>query len=183
MSGTKPFQIGFALVFALVHLGAAGSLAQTPATSSWTGKAVVPRTRSFTIKENNQAPLRPGLPAIYHVTREVGRLLLIETDGLSGWVSSDQVVPLEQADSFFTSQIRANPRDSFAYAMRAIAVLAAKPDFKTAMADFDEAVRLNPATPSLAAAAEWPGWPSKRLSKPWPISTKRFGLIRATPLT
>ena len=88
--------------------------------------------------------MRSGLPAIYHVTQESGRSLFVTTNGLSGWVSNDQFVPLEQAPRFSRGQIRANPRDSFAYAMRAIALLALKPDFKSAMADFDEAVRLSP---------------------------------------
>ena len=48
------------------------------------------------------------------------------------------------APAFFTRQIQSNPRDSFAYAMRAIASLALKPDWKTAMADLNEAVRLSP---------------------------------------
>lgn len=91
-----------------------------------------------------QASARPGPPAIYHVSRESGQLLFITTNGLSGWVSADQFVPLEEARVFFTGQIQANPRDSFAHAMRAIAALAEKPDFKSAMADLDEAVRLGP---------------------------------------
>ena len=115
--------------------------AQDPPAGGLVGKAVVPKVRNFTIRENAQSAPRPGPPAIYHVAQESGRSLFIATNGLSGWVADDQFVLLEQAPAFFTGQIRANPRDSFAYAMRAIAELAIKPDFKTAMADFEEAVR------------------------------------------
>ncbi len=137
-------RLRWVLVMALAHVAATGAVAQAPAAGTWTGKAVVPKVRSFMIKESAQASARPGPPAIYHVSRESGQLLFITTNGLSGWVSADQFVPLEEARVFFTGQIQANPRDSFAHAMRAIAALAEKPDFKSAMADLDEAVRLGP---------------------------------------
>ena len=53
-------------------------------------------------------------------------------------------MPLEEAAAFFGGQIQRNPNDSFSHAMRAIALLALKPDFGRAMADFDAAVRLSP---------------------------------------
>ena len=124
------YHVVVAVMLGLLHLAAAGSAAQTPAAGEWTGKAVVPKVRDFAIREMPRRP-RAGLPAIYHVTHERDRLLFVTTNGLAGWVSSDQFVSLEQAPVYFTSQIRANPRDSFAYAMRAIALLAQKPDFKT----------------------------------------------------
>ncbi len=143
----------------------------------------MPKVRNFTIRENAQSAPRPGPPAIYHVAQESGRSLFITTNGLSGWVAADQFVTLEQAPAFFTGQIRANPRDSFAYAMRAIAALAIKPDFKPAMADFDEAVRLNPSDAFRTAAGAWRGWHRKTWPGPRLISTKRSGSNRGTRRT
>ena len=171
------------LIVASAHIAATGAIAQAPTDGTWTGKAVVPRVRNFTIRESARPRRGPGRRRSITLPQENGRSLFITTNGLSGWVSSDQFVALEQAPAFFTSQIQANPRDSFAYAMRAIAALAVKPDFKTAMADFDEAVRLSPGD-------AFAGQPGRRLAGPagrgqgtWPISTRRSGSSRATQPT
>ena len=124
----------------LLHLAAAGSLAQTPAAGEWTGKAVVPKVRDFAIKEDAQpaglgcrrSTTLPMSAIAGCSSRHRARGMGIERPGR----------PSGAGTGYFTSQIRANPRDSFAYAMRAIACWL-KPDFKSAMADFDEAVRLS----------------------------------------
>src|SRR5262245_58580498 len=102
-----------AMLLALLHVAPADSIGQTPAAGVLMGKAVVPKHRTFMMRESNQpGPPRAGIPAIYHVKAERGRSLLIFTPGLSGWVSRDEVVPIEQANGHFTNQIRSNPRDS-----------------------------------------------------------------------
>ena len=139
------------------------------------------------LHDQGDAPVRgaaSGRRRSFTLRRRAVESLLITTNGLSGWVSVDQFVPLEEAPAFFTSQIRANPRDSFAYAMRAIAVLAAKPDFKTAMADFDEAVRLSPGD-AFARGSRGVAWLAQQDvgQGPRPISTRRSGSSRATRRT
>ena len=104
----------------------------------------MPRFREFTIKASAESAARSGVPAIYHVTQENGKSLFITTNELSGWVPLDQVVLLEQAPAFFTGQIRANPRDSFAYAMCAIALLAVKSDFQERDGRFQRSGAIEP---------------------------------------
>ncbi len=75
-----------------------------------------------------------------------------------GWAAADQVVPIEQAEAFFTDRIRANPKDAFSHLMRATALagqiearqLVGKLDGELAgmaskaIADFTDAIRLDP---------------------------------------
>ncbi|MFI5454900.1 MAG: tetratricopeptide repeat protein [Isosphaerales bacterium] len=140
--GFRPAVLSLAVGLMLAGVG--DSRAQRQAGDEWAGKAVVPKTRNFTIRVGERGIESRGRPAIYHVDRVNGPSLLISTPGQSGWVSSASVVPLDQAGTFFSSQIRANPRESFNHAMRAIVLLSGKPDVDRALADVNEAVRLDP---------------------------------------
>jgi hypothetical protein len=54
-----------ALLLTLLHVASVDSVGQPPAASAWTGKAVVPKNRTFMMRDDNQsAPPRAGLPAI-----------------------------------------------------------------------------------------------------------------------
>ena len=112
--------------------------------SDWVGKAVVPKGRDFTLKDAQKGSQVKGPPEIYHVSQVSGKSVLLSTAGFAGWAPIDQVVPLEQADSFFTNQIRANPGESFNHTMRAIVSLAHNGDLDRALGDLNEAIRLAP---------------------------------------
>src|SRR5271166_1063082 len=93
-----------------VHSNAA---AQEPKDLGWVGKAVVPKTQNFTLKDAGNVSTRTGPPAIYHVSQASGNSLLLSSAGIAGWAPIDQVVPVDQAGAFFATQIRANPREPF----------------------------------------------------------------------
>ena len=62
---------------------------------------------------------------------------------VSGWVQRKHVLPLDQAITYFTNQIRQNPRDDGLYYYRATA-WKHKGELDIAIADFNESIRLNP---------------------------------------
>jgi len=140
-----------ALGLAIVALGSglfaaltSSCLAQAPNDRDWIGKAVVPKTRSLILKDAENGSPRKGSSAIYHVSVASSKSLLLLSSGVAGWAPSDQVVLLEEAGPFFTSQIRAHPNESFNYTMRAIVSLAGNADPNRALADVNEALRLAP---------------------------------------
>lgn len=118
--------------------------AQQPSASEWVGKAVLPKARDFVVKDAQKGTPVKGPAEIYHVTQASGRSLLVSGMGVTGWVLADQVVPLDQADEFFSKQIRANPGGSYNHLMRAIVSLALAGDLDRALGDLTEAIRLAP---------------------------------------
>ena len=87
---------------------------------------------------------------IYRVAKTDGPSLWLEAEagGSSGWALADQVVPVELAIAFFTSQMRDHPKDSFPILMRAT-VWHDKKDVGRAMEDYTEAIRLDPQNAAL----------------------------------
>jgi tetratricopeptide (TPR) repeat protein len=85
----------------------------------------------------------PGL--FYRVERTDGsRLLLaVPSQGLRGWAWSRTVIPLAQAESYFSYVIRIKPGDPFPHLMRGLVRHQAN-DLEPAIADLDEALRLDP---------------------------------------
>jgi hypothetical protein len=65
-------------------------------------------------------PGRAGL--IYRRERSEGNRLLLFAGSadLKGWAAASSVVPIDQADAFFSQAIRDHPNDAFAHLMRAI---------------------------------------------------------------
>ena len=111
-------------------------------------KYVVPRSRDFPLhpEKGDLAARSHAAYRIYRVVKSEGPKLWLKTrrqPPSEGWVSSEQVVPLDQAIDYFSKQIRANPRDTFALVMRGI-VLSDSSEFDKAIADFSEAIRVDP---------------------------------------
>ena len=120
------------------------TFARQPSADDRIGKAVLPKARQFMLKDVQKGTPVKGPAEIYHVARVSGASLLLSGTGISGWAVADQVVPLDQADDFFTKQIRTNPGDSFPHLMRAIVSLASQGDLDRALGDLTEAIRLSP---------------------------------------
>jgi tetratricopeptide (TPR) repeat protein len=81
---------------------------------------------------------------VYRVEQVNGPWLWLaaEKEGVAGWVKIEQVVPFEQAVDYYTSEIRTNPSSS-AYNNRGLA-WHDKKEYDIAIADFNEAIRLDP---------------------------------------
>jgi tetratricopeptide (TPR) repeat protein len=118
--------------------------AQPPSANGWAGRTVVPKARKLPLKDPKNGTEHSGPAAIYHVTKTNGNSLLLATTGVAGWAQVDQVVPVEQAASYFTTRIQANPRESFNYTMRALVSLHQNTDVERSLADLNEAIRLAP---------------------------------------
>jgi tetratricopeptide (TPR) repeat protein len=138
-----------------------GSRAAEPADTAkvGVGRFVVPKHQGFTLGDGGDGPRRTARPAIYHVEQVQGAALRLKPEGSgpSGWVAADQVVPVEEAVAFFTKAIEAKPRDPFLYAMRAKILLEEGDDLEQALADCDQAIRLDPKAGSVYGnrAAIW----------------------------
>ncbi|MFI5456138.1 MAG: tetratricopeptide repeat protein [Isosphaerales bacterium] len=105
----------------------------------------VQRTPSFGLWDAGRK-IAPGAAGhVYVVEQSDGNRLLLSdlTEGLRGWTPSGAVIPLRQAEPFFSQQITANPRSAFAFLMRGV-VRYENDDLDHAVADVDEALRLDP---------------------------------------
>ena len=120
-------------------------------------REVVLTRPDFSLWDNGKIIRPHWVDNVYVIERaEPGRLLLKEDGGHAdrGWVATRDVVPLKQAESFFTAAIQADSRRAFPYLMRA-AVRTHLKQFDRAMADLDEVLRLDPGcTAALDARAE-----------------------------
>jgi tetratricopeptide (TPR) repeat protein len=153
-----------------VLLAATETKSAQPTTSSgWVGRSVVPKVRKIPLKDPKNGSERSGPAAIYHVTETNGQSLLLSTAGVAGWAQIDQVIPVEQAASYFTARIKANPGESFNYTMRAIVSLYQNADLDRSLADLNEAIRLAPrdADTRLTRALVWraKGDPAKAIDE------------------
>ena len=132
-------------------------------------QGVVPKARDFSLKDAQKGTQVKGSPEVYHVVSGQRQVRCsCRLPELAGWAPSDQVVLLEQADEFFTSQIQGHPGESFPHLMRAIVSLAQSGDLDRAIGDLSEAIRLAPeiAEPIVIRAEVWKaqGQPDKAVA-------------------
>ena len=101
------------------------------------------RTTSLTVSGHDRNKSR-----VYRVEHVNGEWLWLqdEKSGVSGWVQSRFVIPYEQAIDYFTNQIRANPK-AYLYNSRGL-VWDEKGEYDIAIADYNEAIRLEPSEAS-----------------------------------
>ncbi len=108
-------------------------------------KEFVQREPGFSLEYGGKrvSPTMPGF--LYHGERIEGDRLLLENRhrGIRGWVPVSAVVPVAEAEAFFSHEILRYPRDSFAFLMRALVRLE-KDDQEHALADLNEALRREP---------------------------------------
>jgi tetratricopeptide (TPR) repeat protein len=106
---------------------------------------VVQRTPDLPLTEGGTR-ITPGEVAlIYRIERVERDQLLLRTlgQGVRGWAPASAVVPLNQAESFFTKEIHSSPGSSFALLMRAV-VRGEIGDLDGALADFNAVLQLDP---------------------------------------
>jgi tetratricopeptide (TPR) repeat protein len=122
-------------------LVASTALAQGPAARPEVGQRVVIKYKQ---------PLRFGTAVVepkeyraYQVSQVEGDQLLLVAGGISGWIRADDVVPLDQAVSFYTQEIQKSPTSWNAYLYRGF-VWDVKHEYDKAIADYSEAIRLYP---------------------------------------
>jgi tetratricopeptide (TPR) repeat protein len=116
------------------------------ADNGWVGKRVVQKFDNFTLRIGNQVVDRSGETIEFYRVEETNgpRLRLkVEGQGLNGWATVNDVVPVEQGIEFFTNQVRANPQDAHSYVMRAL-LWRDKNELDNALRDYNEAIRLEP---------------------------------------
>ena len=136
------------LAFGLSAAMPSRALGQQPAGKTGVGQRVVPKHRDLTLQNGGGKPARAVKPDIYRVEQvNRGWLQLRPDGGPPGWVGADQVVSLEQAVPFFSDAIGKHPRDPHNYTMRALVLMAERDDPQHALADCNEAIRLDPKDP------------------------------------
>jgi tetratricopeptide (TPR) repeat protein len=107
---------------------------------------VILKARDVTVKADDRVVATGEVHRIYRVEKVDGGSLAVAADGVRGRVKVEDVIPLEQAVTYFTEQIRRRPRAAWAYKMRG-QVRYDLGDFDQAIADQDEAIRVNPKDP------------------------------------
>jgi tetratricopeptide (TPR) repeat protein len=105
----------------------------------------VQKTPGFSLNDGSANVTPNGVGYICLLERAQGDqlLLTIRSQGLRGWASANSLIPLNHAETFFSQQIQANPRDPFAFLMRGM-VRYENDELDHAFADVDEALRLDP---------------------------------------
>ena len=137
------------------HLAMVG-LANAQAKDPWIGKRVFTQFGTV-LKVGNNVVDDEGRAAslassghdrnvsrVYRVEKTNGDWLWLkdEKSGISGWVRTAYVIPYEQAIDFYTNRIRAKPHASL-YNSRG-SVWDSKGEHDIAIADYNEAIRLEP---------------------------------------
>jgi len=103
--------------------------------------------------------ITPGAAGyVYYLEQSDGNRLLLtdQSEGARGWTQASAIIPVSQAEAFFSNQIQANPKNAFAFLMRGVVRLENE-DLDHALADFDESLKLdqNSAPALIARASLW----------------------------
>src|SRR5271165_6125534 len=150
------------------------ALAQQPAENSHVGKRVITQPGTV-LKVGNQVVDDEGLGKerargknqnffrTYMVKQANGPWLWLVAEGSSakGWVPAANVILFDQAIDYITGQIRANPGDWAKYVWRANVWLKRK-ELDTAIADYNEAIRLKPGSAGVAHQGRGRAWRDKK---------------------
>ena len=118
----------------------------------WVGKRVIPRSRDFALRIDEEPVERSRKAMVAYIVERIDSpslwLRAENQPRLIGSAMIDDVIPIDRAIDFFTDRIRANPRDSFAYAMRGL-VRQSKREHSESLNDYDQAIRLEPGDAAL----------------------------------
>ena len=111
------------------------------------------KTPNFALRDAGKNGCSIRTVYIYRRERAQGDQLLLSSrsQGLEGWAPASAVLPLAQAEAFFSEQIQHNPDDSFSFLMRGV-VRFEDDDLDHALADLNEALRLDASNVSALVA-------------------------------
>ena len=150
------------------------ALAQQPTENSLVGKRVITKPGTV-LKVGNQIVDDEGLGKerargknqnvfrTYMVKQANGPWLFLVAEGSSakGWAPAANVILFDQAIDYITGQIRAKPGDWAKYVWRANVWLKRK-ELDTAIADYNEAIRLKPGSAGVAHQGRGRAWRDKK---------------------
>ena len=150
------------------------ALAQQPAENSHVGKRVITQFGTV-LKVGNQVVDDEGrgkelargknqsVFRTYVVEQVNGHWLWLVAEGSSvkGWAPAANVILIDRAIDYITRQIDANPGDAAKYVWRANVWLELK-EFDIAIADFNEAIRLDPRSAGVAYQGRGRAWRNKK---------------------
>jgi Tfp pilus assembly protein PilF len=105
----------------------------------------VQKSRKLTLVHEGEKISPSSLGVIYRREKVEGDRLLLSarSRGVEGWVPADAVVPITEAEAFFSQEIVRHPGDSFSRLMRGV-VRFENGDTERAFADVNEALRIDP---------------------------------------
>lgn len=136
-------QRGFALlVGCLAFLLSNGPLAAQE--EDWIGVKVLERRPGVMLKSGKRVIGKMSdLGATPLVLETQDEWLRIGSESRSGWVHQRDIVPIDEAVEYFSHAIKAEPKRSWAYNLRGVA-LQEEGRYDEALRDYSAAVRLNP---------------------------------------
>jgi tetratricopeptide (TPR) repeat protein len=129
-----------------------GLTATTPALASdstWTGKQVILSKPESELKIGDRVVGHGDVFRVYRVDREDGSWLWLVHPDVSGWATTEEVIPFETAIEVVTQKIKDQPTE-WAYRCRG-ACWCVREDYDRAIADFDAAIKLDPSSASAFA--------------------------------
>jgi tetratricopeptide (TPR) repeat protein len=134
-----------ALLTVYAVIGLSSLLPNAPGQESWSHKWVITKRTSIKLQDTLDKKKTVGEldEIICRVVTEEDGWLLVSSKSALGWFEKADAVLLEDAAKYFTERINADKTDARSYACRASA-LGFKDEFKAAIKDFTEALRLNP---------------------------------------
>ncbi|HWB09755.1 MAG TPA: tetratricopeptide repeat protein [Pirellulales bacterium] len=133
-SALRPFEY----VPPLVLVSAALFVAPAVGEDEWVGRQFMPK-EGCVIKIGTQEIPARGVALPYAVSHISGDWLWVG----DGWVQKGRVVPLKQADEYYSVYLRTHPTSAWAHNLRGWTRYE-KGDYDNALADYDAAVRLDP---------------------------------------
>lgn len=129
-----------AIGLAIVEL----SIATAAEGESWIGREILAKRPDVKLKVGQQ----PGasvaaLPQPMRVENEQDGLVWIDSAGHAGWLKKDDVVPLDDAEQYFSDVLQKEPKNAWTYNLRGLA-RERRGQLEAAIADFTEALRHDP---------------------------------------
>jgi tetratricopeptide (TPR) repeat protein len=117
--------------------------AYAQAEKAWAGARVVAKTESAALMDGPKVVGRTDAFRIYKVEQTNGEWLWVVAEPVKGWIRSADVVRLEKAIPYFTTQIARNAHDISAFNMRGLLYMHGG-SYDRAIADFTQIATLDP---------------------------------------
>src|SRR5208337_2682040 len=106
------------------------------------GQRVLIKNPASKLKGDNPQVVIKVRSAVLKIDKIQGANLLVRCIGAEGWIARNEVVLVDDAITYFTNQLKLNPRNSYALTMRGVA-RRDRHDDDGALKDFDAALKLN----------------------------------------